>query len=173
MIHDLARAALLCVSLSLLPVPSCAQSIRSAGRIGVELDGIGDGNRARPFIDLAKTLRPWMKIGGQGGAPVDEAGWPTTDAATVLFDIRPAYAWAPPIDDPEKFQPDWSGTYAFSFKGQAIVGTVEDNRSQIVGRKYDPATNTTTGQIVVPKGAGLLILSFTSTKRTPASPAGS
>lgn len=173
MIHDLARAALLCVSLSLLPVPSCAQSIRSAGRIGVELDGIGDGNRARPFIDLAKTLRPWMKIGGQGGAPVDEAGWPTTDAATVLFDIRPAYAWAPPIDDPEKFQPDWSGTYAFSFKGQATVGTVEDNRSQIVGRKYDPATNTTTGQIVVPKGAGLLILSFTSTKRTPASPAGS
>jgi hypothetical protein len=165
--------ALLCGALTLLSLPALGQTVRSAGHVGVELDGIGDGNRAKPFIDLAKTLRPWMKIGAQDAAPVDESGWPTTDAATVLFDIRPAYAWAPPMDDPDKFQPDWSGTYNFSFKGRADVATVEDNRSQIVGLKYDSATNLSTGKIVVPKGAGLLILSFTATRRTPSSPVGS
>ena len=151
----------------------CAQTLKPAGRIGIEVDGIGDGSRARPFVDLAKTLRPWMKIGASGAASTDAAGWPTTDAATVLFDIRPAYAWAPPIDDPDKFQPDWSGAYTFAFKGQATVGALEDNRIQITGQKYDAPTNTTTAKIVVPKSAGLLILAFTNTRRAPTAPVGS
>lgn len=157
----------------ILETTASAQTVKSAGRIGVELDGVGDGSRARPFIDLAKTLRPWAKIGSQESAPVDAAGWPTTDAATVLFDIRPAYTWSPPIDDPDKFQPDWSGTYAISFKGQATLETVEDKRSMILGQRYDAEINTTTGHIFVPKGIGLLILAFTSTRRTSSSAVGS
>ncbi len=140
---------------------------RPAARLGIELDGIGDGDRARPFADVAKTLRPWAKIGGQGAVPLDAAGWPTSDALTVLFDIRPAYAWAPPIDDPDKFQPDWSGEYAFAFTGQATLAVREDNSLHIVGQRYEAGSNTTTGKIVVPKGAGLLILAFTNTRRTP------
>src|ERR1051326_8870380 len=82
------------------------QAAPHASKIGVELDGLGDGARARPFIDLAKTLRPWTTLSGQP-APTDEHGWPTSDAQTVLFDIRPFAAWQGPdhIDDPEKFMP--------------------------------------------------------------------
>ncbi len=153
---------------------SIAARADSAGfRIGVELDGAGDGDRAKPFVDVAKTLRPWTNVGSQEPAPVDAAGWPTSDAATVLFDVRPFGAWAPPIDDPDAFQPDWSGTYSLSFQGRADVATIEDHRSRIEGLRYDGATNTTTGRIVVPKGEGLLILAFTHTRRTAGSPKGS
>ena len=150
---------------------ACAQSAHASSRLGIELDGIGDGDRARPFADIAKTLRPWSKIGSGDLASVDAAGWPTSDAATVLFDIRPAYAWAPPIDDPNAFQPDWSGEYAFSFRGQATLTALENPAIQIVNPRYDAAANLTTGKIVVPKGAGLLILAFTNTRRTAQSPA--
>ena len=30
-----------------------------ASKMGVELDGLGDGMRSRPFVDAAVTLRPW------------------------------------------------------------------------------------------------------------------
>jgi len=99
----------------------------AASKIGVELDGIGDGGRAKPFIDLAKTLRPWTLPDGKP-APTDEHGWPTVDAQTVLFDIRPVAAWQGPdhIDDAQKFQPDWSGTYHVSFKGQAQIRILQN-----------------------------------------------
>jgi hypothetical protein len=154
------------------PVGRTGKAI-GAGRLGVELDGIGDGNRAKPFVDLARTLRPWTRADGSGPAPVDTHGWPTSDAETVLFDVRPAYTWAPPADDPDRFMPDWSGVYALSFKGSAVLKTVEDTSVQIRRLHYDPSANTTTGEIVVPKGAGLLILSFTQTRRGPSSPSGS
>jgi len=144
-----------------------------ASKIGVDLDAVGDGARARVFVDLAKTLRPWAKAAGPGAAPTDERGWPTCDAKTVLFDVRPAFAWRPPIDDPDAFQPDWSGTYHLSFRGKADVGVVEDRRCRVEGLGYDGATNTTAGKVVVPRGVGLLVLSFTNSRRDASSPAGS
>jgi hypothetical protein len=142
-------------------------------KIGIELDGLGDGSRSKPFVDLAKTLRPWMPATGSNPIPLDEHGWPTSDAATILFDIRPVGAWAPPIDDPAQFQPDWSGTYKMSFQGQAVIQFLQSTDIQLQNQKYDAATNITTGDIVVPKGEGLLVVSFTQTKRTATSPAGS
>ena len=144
-----------------------------ADKIGVELEGLSDGGRSKPFLDLAKTLRPWIQTSGGNPAPLDREGWPTSDATTVLFDIRPFGSWAPPVDDPDKFQPDWSGTYKLSFNGQAVIQFPEGPDMKLVDQKYDPAANLTTADVVVPRGAGLLIASFTQTKRTADSADGS
>ncbi|MDW8368586.1 MAG: hypothetical protein RMK49_22285, partial [Abditibacteriales bacterium] len=53
-----------------------------ADRIGVELDGLGDGARIMPFIDLAKTLRPFTLPDSAQPAPTDNNGWPTADCQT-------------------------------------------------------------------------------------------
>jgi hypothetical protein len=144
-----------------------------ASKVGIELDGIGAGMRSRAFVDVAKTLRPWAHVDDKKPAPTDERGWPTCDASTVLFDVRPAFAWAPPIDDPDAYQPDWSGTYHLAFQGKADVATREEHRCRVEGLAYDEAANTTTGRVVVPQGVGLLVLAFTNTQRDAASPKGS
>jgi hypothetical protein len=145
-----------------------------AKRLGIELDGISDGSREKPFVDVAKTFRAWMPAsGGKAPVPLDEHGWPRSDAATVLFDIRPAFAWAPPIDDPDAFQPDWSGSYALRFHGQAKVEVTEDRRCRVEGLTYSEANNTSTGRVIVPRGVGLLVLAFTQTRRSPEAPVGS
>lgn len=159
------------------PSDAAAQSDKPAPyafKIGVELDGLGDGARARPFVDLAKTLRPWTSPNGQP-ALTDERGWPTSDATTVLFDIRPFAAWQGPdhIDDPTKFQPDWSGMYKISFKGQARLRIAEDARCTISNQKFDAGSDATTADVTVPKGAGLLVLSFAETRRSANSAANS
>ena len=33
---------------------------------------------------------------------MDDNGWPKADGKLVVFDLRPAFAWKPPVDDPEK-----------------------------------------------------------------------
>jgi len=144
-----------------------------ANKIGVDLDGLGDSNRSKPLIDLGKTLRGWDIVGEKKRTTIDDHGWPTTDASSVFFDIRPFGAWAPPMDDPDKFQPDWSGTYKLSFQGQATLDFVEETSLQVQNQKYDPATNLTTADIIVPQGTGLLCIAFKETKRTPDSAAGS
>lgn len=151
---------------------SAGRGAAHADKIGLEIDGVGDGSRCKPFVDVAKTLRPFTLPGKGDAASTDENGWPTVDCQTCLFDIRPFPAWNPPIDDPEKFQPDWSGTYKLSFTGQATLGFPE-GVNKIANQKYDAATNTTTTDVIVPPGSGLLVLSFAATKRTAASPAGS
>ena len=119
----------------LLGTPRAAQAQKTyADKIGVDLDGLGDGNRGKPFADLAITLRPWSEIGGKKPVAVDEHGWPKSDAVTVLFDVRPFPAWNPPIDDPAAFQVDWSGTYKMSFQGQAEIKFVEETRPKLPGR---------------------------------------
>ena len=86
------------------------------GKVGVSLEGLSEGSRSRPFVDAVITSRAWSQLNGQRLAPVDAHGWPTSDAQLVLFDVRPAFTWAPPIDDPDAFQPDFSGTYSMSFQ---------------------------------------------------------
>ena len=154
------------IAASALPAQNAA---KYPDKIGVDLDGVGAGDRARTFVDLAKTLRPWTTPDLQP-VGLDEHGWPTSDAEAVLFDIRPFGTWKPPIDDPAKFQPDWSGTYKMKFNGQAVIGFVDESRLQILNQKYDPATNQTSADLVVPNGVGLVVLSFKQTKRTATGP---
>lgn len=141
-------------------------------KIGLELDGIGDGSRSKPFVDLAMTHRPWTLPNSSEPAKTDAEGWPATDAETVLFDIRPFGTWAPPVDDPDRFMPDWSGVYSVSFKGQAQIGVRGSLTPRVSQVAYNSATNTTSCKLQVPKGEGLIILTLTNTRRTPASPAG-
>ena len=141
-------------------------------KIGVEIDGLGGGGRAKVFIDLAKTANRWFQENKQP-VPSDERGWPKIDANVVLFDIRSPFTWSSAGDDPEKFQPDWSGTYKSCFQGQADLGTGEDPSVQIANQKYDPTSNLTTFELIVPKGIGIVVLKFKNTKRTADSPAGS
>jgi hypothetical protein len=141
-------------------------------KVGTDLDFPGDGCRSKTFIDLGRSFRGWMQVDSMNPAPIDEHDWPTTDAKTVLFDIRPFPAWAPPIDDPDAFQPDWSGTYKMSFHGQATMEFVEVTTPQIANQKYDPATNITTADLIIPKGTGLCSIAFKQTKRTAYAAAG-
>lgn len=140
-----------------------------ADKIGLELEGLGDGGRSMPFVDLAKTLRGFVRIGSSTVAPTDANGWAMSDCATVLFDIRPFGAWSPPIDDPDKYQPDWSGVYKLLLTGKADITNGEGN-NQIVNLRYDATRNTTTADVVIPQGSGLLVLKFTNTRRTPSAP---
>ncbi len=138
--------------------PAAAAGRDWAGRVGVGLEGIG--GRALEFVDAAKTLRPFESPNG-GTVPIDAAGWPLQDARTVIFDHRPAYAWAPPEDDPDRFQIDLSGRYSLSFRGRAEVRSDE---ATITNLLYDPQTDTSTADLYFPPGRGLLILNFVNTQ---------
>ena len=171
-IHYSRLLAVVAVLLFPLLLGPCADAQANNGMVGVEISGVGDGSRDRMFVDLARTLRPWTSASG-GSVTTNSAGWPTCDAETVLFDIRPFGAWSPPIDDPAGFQPDWSGVYAGSFRGKAAVAVVNSGAAAILDARYDPASNRTTFKIDVPRGQGLLVLSLTQTQRTPSDPVGS
>ncbi|HBY64557.1 MAG TPA: hypothetical protein DEH78_32455 [Solibacterales bacterium] len=134
-----------------------------AGRIGIEVEGPNEGSRSRAFVDLGRGFRPLT-------TPVDDRGWPTTDAQVLLFDIRPVAAWENNIDDPDRFSPDWSGRYAVSFEGRADLTTSSDGRSSIENLRYDEAANLTTADLVVERGTSLLQLVFRSTRRAVGGP---
>lgn len=153
----------------LLVLPLLAQF---SGQIGVGVGECTEGNRARVMVDLGKGFRPFQQFNGGGAAPVDDHGWPVSDGSTVLFDIRPTFAWAPPIDDPDQFQPDWSGRYALSFQGNADFKATGSSGLSIENVTYVAETNTTTADLIVPAGAGLVVLEFRNTRRTPDGDAG-
>ena len=114
------------------------------------------------FVDAIKDTNGW------GGAPVDDRGWPTTDASIVVFDDRVNMPWNGP--DPNAAIPQVSGDYHLSFTGQAKVGAYG---ADVQNQAYDPTTNTTTADVVVPSGGLFLQLFFSSTQRTPSDPVGS
>lgn len=128
-------------------------------RLGVEVDGWGDGSRARPFVDHARLHRPCTVPGTSQRVQTDDQGWPTGDAECVLFDIRPIAEWANQIDDPRRFQPDWSGAWSLSFEGKADV-RVTSGGATLEDLRYDEAANRTTARLSVAQGSGLLILRF-------------
>ena len=149
---------LLLVAVSSVALPLlCAQTYR--GSIGGEVE-IGEGNRSRAFTDLAKTFRPF------DSTPIDGNGWPAADFDMLFFDIRPVAAWfgTDRIDDPEKYIPDWSGTYKLSFQGQAAIAASSDPVT-IANQQYDAASNTTTADVILPPGTATMSLKFTGTQR--------
>jgi len=155
-----------------LVVASCVAALSAQtyrGRIGGEVESPVEGSRGRGFVDLGRGFRPWAPVSGSGTVPLDSNGWPLGDAQTVLFDIRPVPAWAPPIDDPAQFQPDWSGAYHVTFNGQAELKSFDVSAFTVTNVWYDATLNTTTADLVVAPGTGLVAVSFTNTKRTPAS----
>src|SRR3974390_1777774 len=150
------RRILLWAPVALVPL-LCGQTYR--GSVGGE-GWMGEGNRCRAFTALAKTFRPF-----DDGTPIDTNGWPLADFKMLFFDIRPVAAWfgSDRIDDPDRYEPDWSGTYKLSFQGQAVVAPGDDPAT-IANQQYDQGRNLTTADVVLPPGTATFSLKFTRTQ---------
>ena len=59
--------------------------------------GVEVSTRPPAFCDLMKESRPFIDSQGNE-VETDENGWPTADGKLVVFDMRPLFAWAPPIE---------------------------------------------------------------------------
>jgi hypothetical protein len=162
-----AGAALLCL---LTATAALAQTY--AGRMGVEAPG-------DVFVDIVKQSYRWDKPNGSGGwtgltsADADADGWPRTDARWIS-DNRPVQEWFGTIDDPDGYRINRSGTYKGSFTGQATLTALEGPFT-LANQVYNSSTNTTTFDLTIPAPGpnhGLVVMSFTNTKRTSTSAAG-
>ncbi len=113
------------------------------------------------FVDAMKTANAFS---GLEGKPVtlDASGWPTGDAEVGVFDTRVNMPWNGP--DPLAVPADMSGTYHLSFSGQADVTPHKDSPFTLANKKYEAATDTTTADLVLPKGENFLIVQFRNTK---------
>ncbi len=129
-------------------------------QLGVNLDDNG------AFVNVINHTNRYSKA-----TAYDSLGWANSDFDLVLFDGRPATEWAGTIDDPEQYRIDYSGRYKSSFTGSANV-SASGTSVTIENESYDTLTNTTFFDINVGgypnANHGLVFLSFTNTRRTPA-----
>jgi hypothetical protein len=116
--------------------------------IGVNLEQVLDYSRSMMFVDLIKSARrfgtadaPWDEK-----AAVDENGWPTGDAGTVVVADAPMAA----------------GDYLFSCSGRCDISVI-DSKASVKTQSYDHEKKLMTATITVNEGATNLFLSF---KRT-------
>ncbi|MGD0730582.1 MAG: fibronectin type III domain-containing protein [Terracidiphilus sp.] len=138
--------------------------------------GVEASDRPTGFIDAFKDQGRLVADSSGNPVPTDAGGNPLSDGTAVIFDDRPIFAWAPPIDDPAQYQPNCSGTYAISFTGQAVLANVAGNPVLTFSHQaYDAATNTTTVNVFLPggptyaDGPALMVISFTNTQLTATS----
>jgi fibronectin type 3 domain-containing protein len=158
----------LCLVL-LAALSASASAVIYPGKIGV-------GGASWEFVNLADHSYRYSLIGGGDltSSDVDADGWPTCDVQWV-WDDRPVAEWAADIDDPEVYRRDNSGVWHGSFTGQATLTHIEGPWT-FSNQQYNSGTNTTTFDLTMdPPGAhhGLIVMTFTDTRRTPASPTGS
>jgi hypothetical protein len=140
------------------PLPPTEDPTRNVTGLNTWFNTDWDGTRA--FVDAFESSRPWQDAANWHDpvAGVDELGWPTADASTVIFSGEPR---------------DYNGTYRLIFEGQATV-TLLWVPGSVTNQVYDPATNTTTADVTFSllsrSSAGLV---FRNTRRTPTSALGS
>ena len=98
---------------------------------------------------------------------LDADGWPLSDNSVNLIDARHNMPWDGP--DPTGVNPDLSGTYHVSFIGQAVLAASTDlgPGATVQNQVYNPATNTTTADVVLAPNYYFLALSLSQTKRLP------
>jgi hypothetical protein len=129
--------------------PAAPRPAKSA--LGVNLEQLKDWSRSMVFIDAMKTSRKFAsaKQPWSGTVPLDENGWPTTDAgAVVMTEVI-----------------DAGGVYTFSCTGRCDVKAVASPAS-VRNLRYDAQANRTTADIHFTPPAGQpaqLFLSFTNT----------
>lgn len=122
-------------------------------RLGINLGPALDYTPAI-FADAMKTARAWT---GMDGAPLafDTNGYPLRDASVLV--------WAGQTEPVR-------GVYQLRFTGQATI-SVRLANARLFHQRYDPATNTTTAQLIVrDRGTSSLALDFSQTRRTPDQP---
>jgi len=157
-------------------VPGAVGALSVAADVGVNVEGVVDYSVSQPFVDAMRQSRPW----GSPSSPYDQAvaqaghidanGWPTVDAGVLVLccvgeDGRAA--------DPGSAS-ELTGTYQLSFNGKAHV-SIPIGSATVSGYAYDAATNVSTARVAYTdtNPGDALYLSFTSTHRTSAAPAGS
>jgi hypothetical protein len=129
--------------------------------MGMNVGFLADWDGSSAFVDAMKHARPWQDatdwhLPVQG---VDEAGWPTSDASTVILTGTPS---------------QFNGRYKLSFKGQATVALMWST-GRVENQSYDPASNTTTADVIYAYDSSVtdartVGLVLTATRRTPQSP---
>jgi hypothetical protein len=102
-------------------------------------------------------------------------GWPLMDCQITIFDHRPVHAWAPPMDDPEHRQEDYSGEWTLMLTGNATVELVSPVGISLGAPTYDATANQLVQPIIFAKGSypavqNLLELRFLNTRASPDSP---
>lgn len=131
------------------------------GKIGVGLSGIG--GFTMEFVDASKTMRSF------NSSSLDANGYPQSDFAAIVFDMRPCCPWVGSVDDPYNFVPGlMSGTYKLSFKGKANV-TSSGDPVELLNKVYDENINLTTLDMVVQRDKWLVNLTFSNTQLTASS----
>ena len=146
---------------------SAAEAQTQPVDIGVNIGSVNDYAVQSFFVDAMKQSRHW----GTPGSPWDEAaatdaqGWPTQDAGVFVLCCVADAAGGSLI----------AGAYQLSFRGLASVAFTIGGSGSVTAMAYNAATNTSTAQVnLADNGAGTsLILSFTGTQRSAASPVGS
>jgi hypothetical protein len=144
--------------------------------VGVNVEGVVDYSVSQPFVDAMRQSRPW----GNPSSPYDQAvaqgghidanGWPTVDAGVLVLCCIGADGSAA---DPGSAS-SLGGTYSLTFSGSATVG-IPIGSATVSNYAYNATTNASTALVTFsPTSSGdALYLSFTGSKRTPASPIGS
>ena len=119
--------------------------------LGANLPAISDYSRTHVYVDLVKQARRF----GSASSPWDEKamlgddGWPAGDFGILLMRDQRGVS-------------NIAGTYTVTFDGQATVAPVA-SRAKIQHQRYDPATQRTTLELVLPAEADQLALAFTQT----------
>jgi hypothetical protein len=144
------------------------------------LTGPLGGEGSAEYVDYGRLGRWPSHLNGTvfARSNMTAEGWPRADCSICIFDLRPTGAWAPPMDDPEKRQPDLSGEWTMQITGQAASITFGDPsiKGITIGESvYDADTNIQTTPVTFATGkfpavVNLVALKFEGTQATPVSP---
>lgn len=156
-------ATLTATSSEELTLRTAAVSDASADRpggaqtIGINLEYSRDWAKSRMFVDLMRSSRVFGPVDTPWSGPVarDADGWPTVDSFGTVVLVYSA-------DEAPLLQ----GTYRLNFKGRAQSVSANRAAAQVVNLSYDPATDTSTADVVTqPTFAqqGILWLQFRGT----------
>jgi hypothetical protein len=125
------------------PAAPAGAPASAAPYLGVNLTGVRDWSRDRLFADAMKSSRRFGSVDRpyDEAAPVDADGWPTGDAGVLVM----------------ADQPYIGGTYRLSCRGR---GTIEVGGGSLRNQRWDPATRSTTAEVVVDERTRTLVLTF-------------
>ena len=137
--------------------------VNAGSKMGINIGYVNDwGDRQLTFIDIMKQARgfasltcPWDPVNCP--VPLDGNGWPTTDFG-VYFITNPADPLGRSVNTT---YPSMFGTYKLSFTGQATVRAY--NFGLVKNQVYNPATNTTTADVIVQPTDPQIALVFLNT----------
>lgn len=112
-----------------------------AGRKAAVAEQVVGGEADFQFVNVARHGIRLGPLPGKTAQPaVDELGWPMEDCQVVVFDDRPAFAWAPPMDDPQALQGDYSGLWRVRVVGNATLALGQASGITLVNQVSGPRT---------------------------------